>query len=226
MRGRSIAAAATVGALALGGTAIAVADGGGPFGGDPEVREGKFAGELASKLDGVSKGEVRRALGQIRAEHHAELRRKMASALAAELDVSRSDAEAALEKAEQRGPRDFLGTLARELDKTRGEVRRAFASAARKRFEAHLDREVKEGDLTREQANRIRKRFRDGPPGFHRHGFVRPGGPPGPFGPDGPGFDGPGDDGPDEDGPGDGPMGPHGLDGPGAGFAIPVPPPR
>ena len=211
MRGRSIAAAVTAGTLALGGGAIAMADGAGPFGGDPEVREAEFAGDLASKLHGVSAGEVRRALRQVHDEHEAEHRKKMASALAAELDVGQDDVEAALEKAEERGPRDFLGTLARELGKTRGEVRRAFASAARKRFEAALDRAVEEGDLTKEQANRIRRRFREGPRGFHRHGFVRPGGPPGPFGPDG---------------PGDGPMGPHGPGGPGFGMAIPAPPPR
>lgn len=214
MRTRSIAAAATVGALALGGTAIAATDGGpfrgGFFGGDPEEREAELAGDLAEKLDGVSAGEVRSALRQVREEHHAERRRRMAAGLAAELDVSRSDVEAAFEKAEKQGPRDFLGTLSEELGKSRGEVRRAFSAAARKRFDAGLDRAVEEGHLTEEQADRIRRRFREGPPGFHRHGFVRPGGPRG-MGP-------PGGE--------HGPVGPGGPEGPGVGFAIPVPPPR
>ena len=153
MRRRSIAAAATVGALALGGTAIAAAEGGGPFkggffGGDPEEREAEFAGDLAKRLDGVSAGEVRRALREVREEHHAERRTEMAAGLAEQLDVGRSDVEAALRKAEEQGPRDFLGTLSRELGKSRAEVRRAFSAAARKRFEAGLDRAVEEGALT------------------------------------------------------------------------------
>jgi TATA-binding protein-associated factor Taf7 len=178
MRTRSIAAAATVGALALGGAAIAAADGAGPFGGGPGVSEAEFAGDLAEKLDGVSAGEVQRALREVREERHGEHRREVAAGLAEELDVSRADAEAALEKAEARGPRDFLGTLASELGKTRREVRSAFAAMARKRFDAMLDRAVEEGHLTEEQAERARERFREGPRGFHRHGFVAPGGPP------------------------------------------------
>src|SRR5918999_87890 len=207
MRTRSIAAAASVGALALGGTAIAAADGAGPFragflGGDPEEREAELAGDLAEKLDGVSPGEVRRALREVREEHHAERRREMAGGIAEELDADRADVVAALEKAERRGPQDFLGTMSEELGKSRGEVRRAFADAA-------LDRAVEEGDLTEQQADRIRRRFREGPPGFHRHGFVRPGGPP--MGPPGGKH---------------GPVGPGGPEGPGVGFAIPAPPPR
>jgi hypothetical protein len=196
MRRRSIAAAATLGALALGGTAIAAADGGGPFfGGDPREHEAELASDLAEKLDGVSAEEVRRALRQVREERHAEHRNELAAAFAEELGVRRADVAAALEKAEEQGPRDFLGTLAEELDKSRAEIREAFAATARKRFDAMLDRAVEEGHLTEEQADRAREHFRDGPPGFHRHGFVAPGGPRG-FrlrhdGPDGPG--GPGD---------------------------------
>jgi hypothetical protein len=182
MRTRSIAAAATAGALALGGAAIAMADAG-PFGDGPAVSEAEFAGDLAKKLDGVSAGEVRRALREVREEHHAERRREMSAGLAEQLDVSRPDAEAALEKAEARGPRDFIGTLARELDKTRREVRNALRAMARVRFDAMLDRAVEEGRITEEQADRARERFREGPPGFHRHGFVAPGGPLG-FGPE------------------------------------------
>jgi hypothetical protein len=225
MRTRSIAAAATAGALALGGAAIAMADVG-PFGDGPEVSEAEFAGDLAGKLDGVSAAEVRRALRELREEHHAERRREMAAGLAEQLDVSRADAEAALEKAEARGPRDFIGTLARELDKTRREVRNALAAMAREHFDAMLDRAVKEGHLTEEQADRARERFREGPPGFHRHGFVGPGGPPG-FGPGGPPGFGPG--GPPRFGPG-GPPGfgleRHHRGRPGGPRdSIPVPPP-
>jgi hypothetical protein len=179
MRTRSIAAAATAGTLALGGAAIAIADGRGPFGDGPAVSEAEFAGDLAEKLDGVSAGEVRRALREVREEHHAERRREMAAGLAEQLDVSRADAEAALEKAEARGPRDFIGTLARELDKTRREVRGALRAMAREHFDAMLDRAVEKGRMSQEQADRARERFREGPPGFHRHGFVGPGGPPG-----------------------------------------------
>jgi hypothetical protein len=213
VRRRSIVLAATAGTLALGGGAIAVANGGGPFWGDPKEGEAEFARDLASKLDGVSAGEVRGALREVREEHHAEHRREMAAGLAAELDVSRADVEAALEKVERQferrfeegrppRPRAFLGTLAEELGKTRSEVRKAFEAAARKRFEAGLDRAVEEGRLSEEEADRIRERFREGRPGFpggfRRRGFVKPGGPHGPGGPDGPG----------------------------GGFAIPVPPPR
>ena len=179
MRTRSIAAAATAGTLALGGAAIAIADGRGPFGDGPAVNEAEFAGDLAEKLDGVSAGEVRRALREVREEHHAERRSEMAAGLAEQLDVSRADAEAALEKAEARGPRDFIGTLARELGKTRRELRTALRTMAREHFDAMLDRAVEKGRMTQEQADRARERFREGPPGFHRHGFVGPGGPPG-----------------------------------------------
>jgi hypothetical protein len=215
MRRRSIAVAATAGTLALGGGAVALADGGGPFWGDRDEGEAEFARDLASKLEGVSPGEVRDALRQVREERHADHRRELAAALATELDVRRADVEAALEKAERqaeerfeqdRGPRPdaFLGTVADELGKTRSEVRRAFEAAARKRFEARLDQALEEGRLTKEQADRIRERFEEGRPGFfggfgHR-GFVRPGPPRGPGSPHGP-------------------EGPHG-------FAIPVPPPR
>jgi hypothetical protein len=208
MRRRSIAAAATAGTLALGGAAVALADGGGPFWGDPKEAEAEFADDLASKLDGVSPGEVQNALREVREERRAEHRRELAGALATELEVSRADVEAALEKAERQlepefhrdfdqgrgpdldefpGPNRFLDILAKELGKERGEVRDAIEAAARKRFEARLDEAVEEGRLTKKQADRIREHFDDGRPGFlggfGRRGFVKPGPPLPPGGP-------------------------------------------
>jgi hypothetical protein len=205
MRRRSIAAAATAGTLALGGAAVAVADGDGPFWGDPKEAEAEFAGDLASKLDGVSAGEVQNALRELREERRAQRRKELAGALATELEVSRADVEAALEKAERkleaevhrrfdegrgprldvfRGPDAFIDTLARELGKERAEVRRAFEAVHREGFEAGLDEAVEEGRLTKEQADRIREHFDEGRPRFHGgfgpRGFVKPGPPGGP----------------------------------------------
>jgi hypothetical protein len=188
---RPLAIAAVAGGLVIaGGTAIAAAGGplGGVFGGDE--RDAELARELASRLDGVSAEQVERALEDLRRDKLAEHRKAEARALAAELDgVSAEDAERALEKAQaqlmrgrDRGewPRrgEFLATLAKELGKSEREVRQALRAAQRKRFDRMLDRAVKEGRLSEEQADRIRERLRNGPR-MLRRGWRRHGGPPG-----------------------------------------------
>jgi hypothetical protein len=169
---RPIAMVGAVGALALGGTAIAVADRGGLplLGGHRDHRDSELAEDLASKLDGVSASEVRRALEEVRHERRAERRGRLAAALARELNVGREEAERALQKAHDQAVRDWrrhrhprprrvVSTLAEELDRSRADVRRALREVRREH---------------------VRKMFR-------RHG-PRRGGPPGPereFGPPG-----------------------------------------
>jgi hypothetical protein len=205
---RPIAIAATAGALAVGGTAIA-APGGGPFGllgGSPEEHETEFARDIASKLDGVSADQVERALEQVREERHAERQAELARALASELDgVSADEIERALDKAHQRMEQEFkqgepperdvfVETLAQELDKSEDQIREALQAAHRARFERKLDDAVESGRIGEERAKEIRERFEDGPPGFRGgpgfggrrggpgpHGggiFLGPGGPP------------------------------------------------
>jgi hypothetical protein len=220
---RPIAVAAAAGALAVGGTAIA-APGDGPLGGlfrgDEKDRQAEFARDLASKLDGVSAAQVQKALGEVRRERQTEARTDLAKALAAKLDVSTDDVEKALQKGEdqarrsfQRGERPratFVETLAKELDKSESDVRKAFRAIQRDHINRELDEAVKEGRLTEKQADRIRRRAEQGPPGFGRrfhggprgfHGGPRGfhGGPPGIVGP---GFVGPAPAGPPPGGPG------------------------
>ena len=228
MSHRTIAIAAVVGALAVGGTALA-AGGAGPFGGDRDHNDAQLAKDLASKLHGVSPSEVQSAIGQVRDERRAERRKQQTAAIAAELDgVSQSDVEKALgkleakhersERSERPGARPgfgkrrdgFAADLAKELGKSPADVRKALRAARTKQFKAQLDQAVKDGRLSRAQADKIEKRFEKGPPGFRR-GHGRHGGAPGPgFG--GPGFGGgppPGDAPPPGDGPppGDAPPG-------------------
>jgi hypothetical protein len=196
---RPLAIAAAAGTLAVGGTAIAAGDSGplGVFGGDHRERQAELARELASRLDGVSAGQVERALEDLRRDKISEHRKAEAKALAAELDgVSADEVEKALEKAQaallrsrDRGewPRrgDFVATMAKELGKSEREIRRALRAVHRKRFDGMLDEAVKEGRLTEEQAKRIRERFENGPRPFrggHRRfdrrlHFEGPGGP-------------------------------------------------
>jgi AraC-like DNA-binding protein len=207
MRRRPIAIAAMACVLAIGGAAIATAKGG-PLGtffrADHNDRQAEFSKDLASKLgNGVTADQVSKALDQVQKDHQSEMRADLAKGLAAKLDVSQGDVENALQKADtqarkgfQRGqpPRvDFIATIAKELNKSESDVRTAFRDVQKDRMNARLDQLVKDGRLTKDQADQIRKRLDQGPPGFGRRRFHMRGGPGAgpPPGPGGPGFGGP-----------------------------------
>ena len=86
---KRVAVITAAGVLAVaGGTAVAF-PGGGPLGlggDDAKDEKAEFAREVASKLDGVSAGQVERALDQVHDERRAEHRNELANALAGELD--------------------------------------------------------------------------------------------------------------------------------------------
>ena len=186
---RPIAIAVAAGTLLAGGTAIAATNGrplDRVFGGDRQEHDAELARELASRLDGVSAGQVEKALEDVRHDKQAERRKEQAGALAKHLDgVSAADVEKALETIEgqlfSERPRDgkprrvdFIAALAKELGKSESDVRKAIQAAHKERVDAMLDQAVKDGRLTEKQADRIRKRFREGPPRL-RHGPGMPG---------------------------------------------------
>jgi hypothetical protein len=203
MRSQTLAVGAVAGALAIGGTAMAAAGGDGPLGfikGDRDRQDAQLAKDLASKLNGPSADQIQKALGQVRDERMAKRRKQEAAAIAAELDgVSTGDVDKALQKLEAKrersGPpsgrdprrfrmrRDgFAADLAKELGKSTASVRKALQAARKKQFESMVDQAVKDGRLTKAQADRIKKRFENGPRlgrRFHGHGHGH--------GPDGPG---------------------------------------
>jgi AraC-like DNA-binding protein len=211
---RPIAVAAAAGALAVAGTAMA-ASGSGPIGtlfrADHADQQAQFSKDLASKLgNGVTADQVSKALDQVHQDRESRERADLAKGLASKLNVSQSNVESALQKAEnqarrgfQRGqpPRDdFAATLAKDLGKSESDVRKAFRAVQQDRLNARLDQLVKDGRLSQSQADQIKKRLKNGPPGF---GVRR-----GPHGPGGPGHGG-------FIGPGPGPGGPEGSPPPG-----------
>jgi len=217
---KAVIAAAGVVALGAGATAVAAPGSGGPlglFGGDREERRAEQARDLARELR-LPEQRVRDAIERVGERRRAERRAERAKGLAERLDVSREDAERALEKgraaarreigARGRGqgpmgfrPREahraFVRAVAEELDRSTEQVRNALRDMRRDRLNAELSEAVREGRLSKEQADRIRRhaeegprmRFRGGPGGPHlernRNGdFLMPAPPPG--GTDGP----------------------------------------
>ena len=155
-----------VAALALGGAAMAWAEGSSTNAGDErdgvdslprpplvafgEGPDGSFAEDLAAELD-VSPEEVEQALEAVAEKRRAEHQREMAEMLSEHLDgVSVEDIEAALAVAEEQmheaiengeppGPGQFTETLAQELGLSEDEVSDALAEMREETFSAHRD---------------------------------------------------------------------------------------
>jgi hypothetical protein len=202
---RGIAIAAAVGALATAGVAVAHPGGGplGIFGGGPDEARTELAQDLAGKLPGVTARQIEDALEQVQEDRQTERRAEMAKSIAGQLDGVTADqvaasiakVDAAMEKAfesQQRPDRDLLvTTLAADLDKTEAQIRTALAAARKAEFTAKIDEALRAGEITKAQANQLKKRAAQAPAGGREFRRGGPGGPGGAFGgppPGGAGF--------------------------------------
>jgi hypothetical protein len=159
---------AVVGALALGGAAVAFAgnsstksggadgaDGavsvaGGPLVTFGEGPDGSFAEDLAAELD-ITAEEVEQALEAVAEKRRADHQRQMAETLSEHLDgVTVDEIEAALAVAEEEmrqafedgeppAPDQFTATLADELGLSEDEVADALAAMREEAFSAHSE---------------------------------------------------------------------------------------
>jgi hypothetical protein len=213
MRPKMIAlASVAVLLVAVGATAYA-SGGGGPLGflhGDPDQQRAQYATDLAGQL-GIDKNRVEKAMQDVEKQRRDAFENEQAKALADKLGVSEADAKKALEagfaairdqgKPPAQGERPdspFLKAVADSLNKDIADVRKALRDIQRDKLESKLDEAVKSGRLTKEQADRIRKRIESGngknfgPPGHRGFGAGAPGpgagGPPGGGPPPGFGF--------------------------------------
>jgi len=132
MRRPIIAIAAVTGAMALGGSAMAVSGEtplGAPFKADHDDQQAQFSKELAAKLgNGLTADQVTRALEQVHADSRAAEQEKLAKALAASLGVSADQVSSALRKADDEAgdrPYDLNAVLADGLGKSKSEVEKA-----------------------------------------------------------------------------------------------------
>jgi hypothetical protein len=192
-------------AVAIGATASA-SGGGGPLGflgGDPKEQRAQYAKDLAGEL-GIDADRVEKAIESVEQKRRDAFESEQAKALADKLDVSEADSKKALEagfaamrnhavppKPPARGrlPDDpFVKAVADSLNKDAADVRKALRDIARDKLESKLDEAVKSGRLSKEQADRIRKRIESGNGefGFRMHGRGHGPGGPG-HGPGGPG---------------------------------------
>jgi hypothetical protein len=144
---RPIMVAAAVGTLAVGGAAIAVADG--PtelFGGDPQR---DFAEDLAAELGGdVTAAEVEDALHAVAEDRMTDRRREMAESIVEHLDgVTVEEVEAALAVVDDRmregfesgdppDPGMFAEVLAEELGVSDDQIEDALAAVREEQFDA------------------------------------------------------------------------------------------
>ena len=194
--------------VAIGATASANGGGRGPLGflrGDPEEERAQYAKDLAGEL-GIDQNRVEDAIDSVEQKRRDAFETEQAKALADKLDVSEADAKKALQEAHEKlrdeigppprikrlgedpprikrlGEDPFVKALAEALDKDVADVRKALRDIARDKLESKLDEAVKDGSLTKEQADRIRKKMQSGAGRFslHAHG---PGHGPGPGGP-------------------------------------------